>query len=235
MSLRLFLLAITALKVLRAFHLCVVNVQRERFSEEIVAYHVARALARSEGSPRRISAATARSADSALANFSIRLCAADVFRKDQKLWPILMWKALRGGRSVAPEAVMKDGVEQITVIHAHRPDRRVKPQSESYGVRHAAEIYVAHPSEDVAEIVEGDQPPPPRQRKAQLEIEDDQRVAAYRDQRRNSLELRGSRMPCGPASSNLKPRSVVAPPAKNRSLIGNLLSGSLITSLPSRS
>ena len=49
MSLRLFLLAITALKVLRAFHPCVVNVQRERFSDEAVAYHVARALARSEG------------------------------------------------------------------------------------------------------------------------------------------------------------------------------------------
>ncbi len=33
MSLRLFLLAIIALKVLRAFHLCVVNAQRKRFSE----------------------------------------------------------------------------------------------------------------------------------------------------------------------------------------------------------
>ena len=67
MSLRLFLLAITALKVLRAFHFCVVNVQRKRFSEETVAYHVARALARSEGSPRRISAA--RGTDSAPVNF----------------------------------------------------------------------------------------------------------------------------------------------------------------------
>jgi hypothetical protein len=56
MSLRVFLLAITALKVLRAFYLCVVNVQRERISEETIAYHVARALARSEEAPRRISA-----------------------------------------------------------------------------------------------------------------------------------------------------------------------------------
>jgi hypothetical protein len=47
-SLRLFLLAIIALKVLRAFHLCVVNVQRKRFSEETIAYHVGGALARSE-------------------------------------------------------------------------------------------------------------------------------------------------------------------------------------------
>jgi hypothetical protein len=68
MSLRLFLLAITALKVLRAFHLCVVNVQRKRFSEEIIAYHVALALARSEGSQRRISGASGSGADSALAN-----------------------------------------------------------------------------------------------------------------------------------------------------------------------
>jgi hypothetical protein len=28
---------------------------------------------------------------------------------NQKLWPILMWKALRRGRSAAPEAVMKKG------------------------------------------------------------------------------------------------------------------------------
>jgi hypothetical protein len=35
-----------------------VNVQRKRISEETVAYHVARALARSEGSPRRISTAS---------------------------------------------------------------------------------------------------------------------------------------------------------------------------------
>jgi hypothetical protein len=48
MSLRLFLLAIIALKVLRAFYFCVVNVQRKRFSEETIAYHVACALARSE-------------------------------------------------------------------------------------------------------------------------------------------------------------------------------------------
>jgi len=109
MSLRLFLLAIKALKVLRAFHLCVVNVQRERFSDETIAYHVARALARSEGSPRRIS--TARGSGHGLRQMAswTKSRSLPLAVLIQKLWPILMWKALRGGRSVAPEAVMKDG------------------------------------------------------------------------------------------------------------------------------
>src|SRR5215831_7081778 len=50
MSLRLFLLAIIALKVLRAFHLCVVNAQRKRFSEETIAYHVGRRFSQKRGS-----------------------------------------------------------------------------------------------------------------------------------------------------------------------------------------
>ena len=39
----------------------------------------------------------------------------------------------------------------------------------------------------------------------------------------------------GPASSKLKPRNVVEPPEKNRSLIGNVRSISSIVPLPSRS
>ena len=70
MSLRLFLLAITALKVLRAFHLCVVNVQRERFSRRDSSlprrprFSQKRGVLRVESAPRTDSAPLAALADS---------------------------------------------------------------------------------------------------------------------------------------------------------------------------
>src|SRR5215470_6382636 len=56
-------------------------------------------------------------------------------------------------------------------------------------MRHVSEVDVADASEDVAPIIKRDQEPTPRQRVAKFEIEDRQRVAADRHERRQLVRI----------------------------------------------
>src|SRR5262245_28417539 len=56
-------------------------------------------------------------------------------------------------------------------------------------MRQAGEIYVAHTSEDVAHVVEGNQAPPPGQWVTKLDVDDHQRVATYRHEGRQFVGI----------------------------------------------
>src|SRR5215510_805099 len=75
-------------------------------------------------------------------------------------------------------------VDQESVIDPQRSERRVESHSDADCVCHVAESEIADALEDIAEVVERHEPQPAGQWIAQFEVEDAQRVASERKQRR---------------------------------------------------
>src|SRR5262245_54334666 len=95
-------------------------------------------------------------------------------------------------------------VNQVAVINPDRPERRIDPQSQPEGVGHAAEVDIAGAPENIAQIVKRHEPQAAAEGVTQFEIENRQRVAARRNERRQDTGkiLR----PPGSVASVLRPQ-----------------------------
>src|SRR5512145_1530459 len=77
-------------------------------------------------------------------------------------------------------------VDQEAVIDSERPERSIDSHSDADSICHVAEPEIAGALEDIAEIIEWHESQPAGQRITQFEVEDSQRVAPEREQRRQN-------------------------------------------------
>src|SRR5262245_3376733 len=110
-----------------------------------------------------------------------------------EIWPQPQSKRLTKPNMNRPAWLAQEGaggsgeggrVDQESVIDPQRSERRVESHSDADCVCHVAESEIADALEDIAEVVERHEPQPASQGIAQFEVEDAQRVASEREQRR---------------------------------------------------